>query len=409
MAVKAGQILHVGNGTVLIDRIQTGGPGQLNIPNEQIFELGNYKSVARVYDTPDLQFSLESLDVSTEIEQLLCGVTSIDPVDGLDLASCVPIDIASQLKGGLLAADPTLVVASIGLPYLYMESISYRFGLRDNATQQVSLRGDTIFYNAGPCYVEETAGTASAGQAVATAHPAYEAATADARRVLAVTVAGQRLTFGPDYTETYGSVTAGAAVTTIHLVAAVPTTESIRIIYASPTPKVYAQSVHPDTTVKPAAVRGRDIEIYVGGYDPDDIPGSQVNKLPSVQSVTLDWKATLDRDEEFGNRFAVATDFEVPDVSGSVDIKPRDVAGLMTTLRKITGVTDVTQGIGPDTQALLTMDTVIKDPESGDVIKRLHVPDARFTLPGFQGRVQTKTTVTLPMTSDQGTLLVFDA
>jgi hypothetical protein len=46
MAIKGGQIIHAGNGVAVIDRIQTAGPGQLNIPTEKIYELGNYKSVA---------------------------------------------------------------------------------------------------------------------------------------------------------------------------------------------------------------------------------------------------------------------------------------------------------------------------------------------------------------------------
>src|SRR4051812_13113989 len=73
MAIKAGQIVHAGNGVAVIDRIQTGGPGQLNIPTEKINELGNYKSVATIRDTPDLTFTAESFDVSTEFEGLVCG------------------------------------------------------------------------------------------------------------------------------------------------------------------------------------------------------------------------------------------------------------------------------------------------------------------------------------------------
>jgi len=409
MAVKAGQIIHVGNGTVLIDRIQTGGPGQLNIPTEKIYELGNYKSVATVRDVPDLQFQLNSLDVSTEIEMLMCGVTSIDPVDGLDLATCVPIDIASQFKAGLGATAPFAVTDSVAVPYLYMESVSYRFGLRDNASQQISLRGDTIFYNAGPCYVQEAAGSGAAGQTIVTAHPAYQAAVDDDRRVLSVSVSGTRLTFGVDYTESYGAVTSGAAVTTITLTDTYAADKTIRIIYASPDALSYPQSVHPDTTVKPAAVKGRDIEIYVGGYDPTDIPGSLPNKLRSVQSVNVDWRVTLDKDEEFGNHFSVAQDFEVPTVNGTVNIKPRSGDELLSIVRKITGVTDATQSVGPDTAVPLVLDVVIKDPDTGDVVKRIHVPDARFTVPGFTGQVQQKLTVDLPFESDEGTLLVYDA
>lgn len=408
MAVKAGQIIHVGNGNVLIDRIQTAGPGQLNIPTERIRELGNDKSVAVVRDIPDLQFSLNSFDVSTEIEQLLCGVSSI-PGGGLDLATCVPLDVASQFKAGLLATDPTLVTASVALPFLYAESVSYRFGIRDNASQQISLRGDSIYYNPGPAFVQSVAGTGTAGQTVVTSHPAFAAAQADGRRVLSVEAGDQRLTFGVDYTESYGAVTGGAAVTTVTLTAAVPADKNVRIVYSSPFAVNYDQSVHPDTAVKPAAVKGRDIEVYVGGYDPADIPGSQVNKAKSVQSVQLDWRVTLDKDEEFGNRYSIAQDFDIPDVTGTVSIKPRDIDSLMATIRQITGNTDVHKSMGPDTAVELPLDVVIKHPDTGAVLKRLHVDDARFSVPGFTGQVQQKTTVDLPMTSDSGSLLVFDA
>jgi hypothetical protein len=409
MAIKAGQIVHAGNGVAVIDRIQTGGPGQLNIPTEKIYELGNYKSVATVRDTPDLTFTAESFDVSNEFEALLTGQPAAGPID---LATSRPVDIASQFKAGLTAADPTLVTGSVALPFLYLEQMSYRFGLRDNATMSATLRGDTIFYNPGATFVQTAVGTNTANQSVITTNPAYQVAGGDQRRILSVTVGTKRLSFGADYTESYGTVTLGAAITTLTILLAVPATENIRIVYASPTSLQYPQSVHPDTTVKPAAVKGRDIEIYVGGvdaYDPLDIPGSAVNKLTSVQSVQLDWRVTIEKDEEFGNYYAVGQDFETPVVNGSIEIKPRDDADFRTLLRKVTGVTDPLKVIGPDTAVPLELHIVVKDPETGDVIKRLFVEDARFTAPGFSGRVQQKLTVTMQWESDEGTLILTDA
>lgn len=408
MAIKGGQIIHAGNGTVVIDRVQTGGPGQVNIPTEKINELGNYKSVATIRDTPDLTFSMDSLDTSAEIEMLLTNL-SVKPAGGIDLAQARAVDIASQFKAGQDAAAPFKVVSSVALPYLYLESMSYRFGLRDNAHQTASLRGDTIFYNPGACFVEETAGTGTAGQTVATAHPAFQSSEGDDRRVLSVCVGGKRLNLGPDYTEAYGAVTGGAAVTTITLRDAVAVTDKVRLMYSSPDVVSYPQSVHADTTVKPAAVKGRDIDVYVGGYDPADIPGSQQFKLGSVQSVNLDWRVTIERDEEFGNYYAVAVDYsDVPAVTGSVDIKPRDPADFMALLRKITGVSDPLKVLGTASSVPLPLDVVIKNPaDNAVVVKRLNVSDARFTVPGFSGQVQQKTTVTLNFESDEGNLLVF--
>ena len=54
MALRGGQILHVGNGVTVIDRLQVAGSGDLNIPTEKIYELGNYESVATIRDGPDI-------------------------------------------------------------------------------------------------------------------------------------------------------------------------------------------------------------------------------------------------------------------------------------------------------------------------------------------------------------------
>jgi hypothetical protein len=479
MAIKAGNIVHVGNETVVIDRIQTAGPGNLNIPTEKIYELGNYQSVATIRDVPDLSFQMDSYDVSTEIETLLtnstasrtvtdgvtagtvvltsataaftaedvgnqvvveaAGVGGVDLVttiatynsgtsvdmavaatstdtalqvtiapNGIDLATAVPIDIASQFKPGISDATPYDVIASVALPFLYLESMSYRFGLRDNAQQSASLKGDSIFYNPGASFVETTAGSGSASQVVATTYPAYEyTGDGGSRRVLAVTVGTKRLTQNTDYTEAYGAVTNGAAISTITITEAVAVSDTIRIIYSSPQAKQYLQAVHALTTVKPAAVRGKDIEVYVGGYDPNDVAGSAANKWGSVQSVNMDWRVTLEKDEEFGNYYATGQDFDVPEVSGSVEIKPTDPAGLLDKIRDATGVSDPYAVLGAQSSTPLALDVVVKDPDTAVVAKRFHCPDARFTLPGYSGRVQQKLNVTLNFESDSGVLKLY--
>ena len=55
MSIPGSQILHDVNGYVV--RIQTAGPGSLNIPEEKVYELGNFETLATVRDIPDLSFS----------------------------------------------------------------------------------------------------------------------------------------------------------------------------------------------------------------------------------------------------------------------------------------------------------------------------------------------------------------
>lgn len=409
MAIKAGQILHVGNDSVVIDRIQTAGPGNLNIPTEKIYELGNYKSVATIRDVPDLSFTMESLDVSTEIEALLLDNPTYDPLVGYDLSYAKPLEMASQFKAGKSATDAFAVVDSVGLPFLVVESVGYRFGLRDNARQTVTLRGDSIFYNPGSTYVDEVVGSGVAGQTLVTTHPAYLTDDGGTRRVLSVTAGDSRLFKDVDYTETIGAVAAGAATTTLTFTKAIPATKKIRAMYASPDVRSYPQSVHPDVLVKPAAVRGKDIDIYLGGYDPADVPGSAVNRLASVQGLSVDYRVTLEKDEEFGNYYAVANDYEVPAVTGSIDLKSASVQELFALVRKLAGVTDPLKVVGPSNAVPLELDIVIKNGVDGSTLKRLHVPDATFTTPGFSGRANTRFTNTINFESDEGSLVVFKA
>jgi hypothetical protein len=515
LAIKGGDLIHTGN-LVLIDRAQTAGPGQVNINSTKIYELGNYYSLATVYDTPDLTFSLDSFDASAEFEALLlnkkfskangtqtatvggsptggnftltyggqttgniaynasatdvqtalealstlapgdvsvsgdvggpytvtfssaflaantvtamtssatgltpAGTVTVATFDGVQMAegtalnpaASIPMDVVSAFKPGLTAAAPYDVIGSVAIPYIQLETLSYRFGISDSASQNATLRGDSIFYTPSSTYVELFTGTATAGQTLAMTHPAVvyhgdkvnqtvvDGATTKATRyALSVALAsGKRLLPGADYTE---SVTAGVLSVVIN--AAVPTTDQVRVIYASTDVAVYPQAAHaPVAPTRPAAIRGRDVEVFIGGTNLAD-------RWTSVQQVTVDWRVTLEKDEELGNAQAVSQTFDVPEVSGTVDLKPRDYQELY---RKVCITAGVTPGevAGAITTVPLPLVVKLHSPDDGSVLKTLYVPDARFTLPGYSGQAGQgqKLTVTFNWSSDSGALIVY--
>jgi hypothetical protein len=45
LAIKGGDLIRTGN-LVLVDRVQTAGPGQVNINSNKVYELGSYQSLA---------------------------------------------------------------------------------------------------------------------------------------------------------------------------------------------------------------------------------------------------------------------------------------------------------------------------------------------------------------------------
>lgn len=405
MAVKGGDLIHVGN-SVLLDRAQTAGPGQVNIPTEKIYELGNYQSVGTVLDIPDLSFPLESFDASAEMESMLLGKDFATDADGTeyDISKALPVDVASQFKAGRTATNPFDVKVGVAVPYLVLEQLSYRFGMQENAQQSITLKGDSIFYTPGSVYVEEAVGTNTASQTIALAHPAYPYngdVANGVRYALSVTLkSGVRLRYGIDYTEA-ATGTGAAKSVTLTLTAAVPATDSVRVTYASDTVAAYPQISHAvASATRPAAIRGRNIRVFVGGVAVND-------EWTGVQQVTTEYRVTLERDMEFGNDQVVSQDFEVPTVNGSIEFKPRDPFQLYQRVAQIAGATSETEVVGALQQAILPIDIVLHSPTDGSVLKTLHIPDARLTVPGYSGRVQQKMTVTFNFESDTGVLKVY--
>lgn len=400
MAIKAGQILHDAYGFV-IDRIQTGGANNLNIPEEKIYEVGNFQTVATIRDVPDLSFGLDTFDVSTEIESLL---TFTDPTlvadgDYLDLATAVPIDIISPIKDGWNIYNASRGVV---IPYLTLENANYRFELRGNATQRHTLRGDSYFFVDGSPYYDEFAGDGTTATFNFTHGPAqpytYGGVTYYALGACVVYAdrTYKRLFLNDDFTNTATGITLTTPATLA------PAGSTVKVVYGAATPSNYPQTVHAPPPIKPAAVRGKNIDVYVGTNAATPV----FSRWTSVQSAEVTWSVTLDKDEEFGNTQYVSQDHDVPEVSGNIVIRPRDTAELW---RRVQEVTNVTAGnvAGPLTSVPLPIEIRISDPDTGARTKTLYIPDARFKPPAVEGRVQQKLDPTFEWTSDGGNLLIY--
>ncbi len=396
MAIKSGMILHDANGYVF-DRIQTAGASSLNIPEEKIYELGNFRSVATVRDIPDLSFDVESFDMSCEMEAVLTGQdpTSIADGDEFDFDNSMPLDIISPFKAG---TNEYNIVRGIAVPYLTLERVTYRFGLRQNSTQQFTFRGDTINYIPGsPYYQEFTNVGAGAYNFTNTAIEYVE--SGDSIYALCVTAINRttniykRLFLGDDYTNT------SAGFTTL---AALGDYTTFCVVYGSATAATYSQAVHQGISVKPAAIRGKDIDVYIGTSDATPT----FTRWTSVQSVEVTRTVNLDNNEEFGNAHYISSDYDTADVTGSISVRAQDPQELWT---KIAEVADVATNkiVGPYTSTFLPVEIRISDPDTGTLLKTLYIPDCRFTIPSVQGRVQQKLETTFNFNSDGGSLLVY--
>ena len=400
MAIKAGQILHDANGFT-VDRIQTGGVSSLNIPEEKIYELGNYETVATVRDIADLTFDVESLDVSTEIEALILGKDPTTIVNGqaLDFAEALPMDVVSPFK----ASGAFNIVKGIAIPYLTLESATYRFGVRQNSTQSFSFKGDSVYYVPGtPKYQAFTLVDNTLSYNFANTALSYSEG-GDTYYALSVCVKGEvaniykRLFLGTDYTNTSAGITLLAdwydsGYRTMH------------VVYGTATAATYSSAVHQGVAVKPATVRGKDIDVYI--TDPSLSTPSLV-RWSGVQSFEVTRRVNLEADEEFGNYHFVSQEYDTADVTGSITVRPSTDTDLFEKVRQVANISSTSAIIGPYSSSPLEVELRVSDPDTGARLKTLYIEDARFLIPNIQGQVQQKTQVTFSFTSDGGNLVPY--
>lgn len=400
MAIKGGQILHVAGGPAgsnfVVDRIQTGGVTGINVNEDRLEELGNYEAIGTIRDIPDLTFEIDSYDVTTELESLLTGGDNTEAAGTLfNLADFIPLDILSPFKAsGVFTVDGSVII-----PFLSLESMSYSFALGDPATMTATMRGDSVFYVKGSPYAETDDGTAGAGPFNYANTALKSVISGDDYYALSVMVYDgskwERQRLGTHYTNTATGIT--------FLAGYYPPvgTDNIKFVYGSATQATYNQTVH--NTTDPAGVRGRDIYISLS----DGAATPVWSDWLGVQSANVDWRVTLERDEEFGNPQVVAQDFDVPEVDGSVTMKASTVTALFTQIQDIAGITGTDIANATQDPPELGVRIKITDPSDGTTTKTLQVDDAKFTMPQLQGNVGTKLEADFPFTSSSGVLKIY--
>jgi hypothetical protein len=226
MSVHAGTIVTVAGRTVL-QRVQSSGLGNVTIPKDTIREVGNELVVDKVPQEPDFTFTLESLDVSCDIEALLHGKRGDGGGGGSDGASendpdgteypwetSEAINVASPWKDHATGSAGHVAAGHL-IPGFYPTSIAYRFGVTDNAQTTVELAGGAFYYGEfAPVEEQQTV----AGGTVTSSDPAIRyrkggAAGTTFKSVFGVISKGKMLIEGYDYNVAGGAAAPGSPVT----------------------------------------------------------------------------------------------------------------------------------------------------------------------------------------------------
>jgi hypothetical protein len=404
MSVHAGNIIHVGGNNV-IDRIQSAGLGDVRVPTEVIREVGNTEVVDKVPGDADFTFTLESFDVSTELEAFLQGKIggagsaaapgATDP-DGTvyNWANCQFVNIPSPWKDPA-TGSAGVVEAGHLVPNYYPTRIRYRFGVTDNATQEVELAGGSFYYADG-APVEQIGTGDGSTVTFTTADPAIPHRRGGAqgtvfKSIFGVIVNGNIAIEGVDYTQSpTNSASPGAA--TLTFIAAPASGAQVRFAYFTTAAMSFPQSVHASTIVKPGAVRGRNICVYINS-----------KKVGGTQTFELEATVEGEVVREFCNEDIIGREINGRDCTGTLGVRAKDKDAFIATLSEITGVA-ATEVFGYLNQHAVELEVRIQNPKNpATVLKTLYVDDAIFQVPGTPARVNTPVDFELRWESRSGT------
>jgi hypothetical protein len=377
--------------------LQSAGMDNLNIPETKVEELGSELSVDTLFDTPDGSMALESLDFTPDLEAILTRVDPSSVIDGQEFSFIhhQPIDIIAPWKGKY---GTYTTVAGIITPYLQLEQFTYRAGVRANATKQATLRGDSVYMCQTTPYLKSIAVSGVGPYSFEhTAVPTVE--QGDTKYAYCVTLhhtdgSWDRLVWGVDYTDNAAGLT---------LTVAPAVTDTIDFVYASATAQTLTQQIHGSLTTYPAALRSRDVDIYIS----DGAATPNAFTWKGVQTAEMTWRVTLDANEELGNPHYVDRDYDTPEVSGTLAVRPASAAALMTQLRQLQKVSSTTQTLNTLGMEEMEVEFQFNDPTTGDRLETVYCPDARFQPPPTGVRVGQKQDFSLPFKSASGTMLTY--
>jgi hypothetical protein len=410
MSVHAGSILTVGGNNV-IDRVQSAGLGDATIPIETIREVGNQLVVDKIPGEPDFTFSLESLDVSTDVMAWLTGKVGALAEPGGAPGAADPagteykwedagyVNVTSPWKDPINDAAGNIIAGHL-VPGYYPTRVRYQFGVTDFAQQMVDLAGGSFYY-AKNAPVEEYATGDGTVTAFVTSDPTIQyriggAGGSTFRNVFGVINGGRIMVEGVDFTVTGGNGTPA----TITFAAAPETGDLVRFSYFTTAAKAYPQAVHASTVTKPGAVRGRNIVVLVGA-------GGSQQRLSGVQSFELEATVDTEAERELGMEEPVGRTVNGRDCTGTVTIRAKDSDAFIALLAKVTGVAQ-TEVYGYFNQNTIPVEIQIQNPKNpGQILKTLFVSDGIFQIPGTPARVNAPTDFSLRFDSQNGTFSEF--
>jgi hypothetical protein len=293
------------------------------------------------------------------------------------------------------------IASGVAVPMYYPTALTYKFGVTANAEQTVTLNGGT-YYMAEKFPIEEVVKPEAAATSVETKEKAtvYRIGGHGStiyKRILGVLVNGVIQQEGVDYVEEGGAIPGEEGkIVKMKFAKAFVGTEIVKFMYFSEKAHALPQAVHASTTVTPAAVRGRNIEVIIG-------EGGEAVRLRGTQSFDLSASHTGQIQREMGFYDPIGYNETGIDCSGSIGLDPKEEGALYTALEQLTGIARA-EVFGYLNEFPVPLSVKIFNPRApAEVIKSIHVGDALLQIPGSAVKVGQVLNLPLAWESEEGT------
>lgn len=359
-----------------------------NFPSRDIQEHGNPFNVGVDVDIPEYTVTLSALDVSTKLFAALTGTPDPFPVNGVSINNLYRVDIIGDVKD----ANVMEYVKSIYIHKAYVQSFRFSYSVDGDSTEEYTFSGNarTVFskdvivdtFTAGdsPLVLSETPIPLKNG-----------------KKAISVLLNGEYLTEvasnpGPnEYAIDNNTIAFGGTITT-----------ALVVVYKSDAVSNPWENIE-DTSI-PVVITGKHVPVLL-----------KANKIPRVQSVTVNGTLRSDPIKEQGNREIVGYVYHVPEITGDITVLDTDteLIALFST-GNMNSTDDEFRSCELLTERDISLEIQLLDPTNpcaeGEpvVVKTVYIPKIVLTGESFTSNVGDNVTVTFPYRAVTGDVLIYN-
>lgn len=363
-----------------------------NIPTTDIDELGNPQHAGVVRDVAEVTATVQAYDVSIKLFAALTG-TDPDayPSAGVDVSELGDVDIIGVIRDQSVAD----YVKSVHLRRCRVDSFSFNYSVDGEATEEYTFMGSekrwfkhdiaVDAFNAGqtsPATLSNTPSTLKNGNKLLT----FMVDGIYYKEVTTVPAAGEG-----EYRVTGTSVAFSDS----------PAVEGAVAVYHYNSGSNLWVDVNDPSM--PAAIRGKDIPVYIAA-----------DQIDRVQSVTIRGTFPVERIEEMGNNDIAGYVTQVPQVTGDITVLDTDLELVALFTTGDPNSADTEFQLCEYTASNISLEIRILDPTdacalpgSGTVLKTIYVPEITITSEGHTTNVGGSAQQTFSWRSSTGELIIY--